>query len=144
LNPHLDNSHDKDRELWRAFNLLYYVSPDWDISNGGSLELWPDGPKGKTVAIESKFNRLAVMITHGNSWHSVAEIKSSLPRCCVSNYYFSKAPMTVSDRFHVTSFRGRPDQWLIDIYLRADIILRQGIRKLFRKGIRENPHVYKK
>lgn len=26
LNPHLDNSHDKDREYWRVLNLLYYVT----------------------------------------------------------------------------------------------------------------------
>ncbi len=28
LNPHLDNSHDKDRERYRVLNLLYYVTPD--------------------------------------------------------------------------------------------------------------------
>ena len=27
LNPHLDNSHEKDRKQWRVLNLLYYVSP---------------------------------------------------------------------------------------------------------------------
>ena len=29
LNPHLDNSHDKDRNRWRVLNLLYYVTPGW-------------------------------------------------------------------------------------------------------------------
>jgi len=29
LNPHLDNSHDKDRNRWRVLNLLYYVSPNF-------------------------------------------------------------------------------------------------------------------
>ena len=28
LNPHLDNSHDKERERWRVLNLLYYVKQD--------------------------------------------------------------------------------------------------------------------
>jgi hypothetical protein len=37
LNPHLDNSHDKDREKWRVLNLLYYVTPDWDIKNKFSI-----------------------------------------------------------------------------------------------------------
>ena len=43
LNPHLDNSHDKDRNLWRVFNLLFYVSTNWNYQNGGHLELWPNG-----------------------------------------------------------------------------------------------------
>ncbi len=37
LNPHLDNSHDKDRQRYRVLNLLYYVSPDWTLENGGML-----------------------------------------------------------------------------------------------------------
>ena len=45
LNPHLDNSHDIERERWRVLNLLYYVTPDWETKNGGHLEIWPNGPK---------------------------------------------------------------------------------------------------
>ncbi|WP_371375383.1 2OG-Fe(II) oxygenase [Thalassotalea aquiviva] len=144
LNPHLDNSHDRNRNLWRAFNLLYYVSPDWKLKDGGNLELWPEGPKAKQITIESKFNRLVVMITHNESWHSVSKVNSSAGRCCVSNYYFCKNPMKDSDKFHVTSFRGRPEQPIRDALLNFDITLRQGIRKIFKKGVVKNPHVYKK
>lgn len=38
LNPHLDNSHDRNREAYRVLNLLYYVTPDWSHENGGNLE----------------------------------------------------------------------------------------------------------
>lgn len=146
LNPHLDNSHDKDRVNWRAFNLLYYVTPDWKLENGGNLELWPGGPKAENerVTIESKYNRLVVMITHGESWHSVSPIKVKRERRCVSNYYFSASPMKASDSFHVTSFRGRPEQKLRDLVLRFDIAARSALRKVFKSGIKENPHVYKK
>lgn len=146
LNPHLDNSHDKDRVNWRAFNLLYYVTPGWELSDGGNLELWPSGPTllDDRIVIESKFNRLAVMVTHNESWHSVSPVVADKNRCCVSNYYFSKTPMQSSDSFHVTSFRGRPEQRIRDIALRADIRTRSAIRKVFKKGIVENPHVYKK
>jgi Rps23 Pro-64 3,4-dihydroxylase Tpa1-like proline 4-hydroxylase len=123
LNPHLDNSHDKDRDRWRVLNLLYYVTPDWPEESGGNLELWPDGPKGESITVHSKFNRLAVMATHGDSWHSVSPIDADLFRCCVSNYYFSDEPLKQTDRFHVTSFRGRPEQWLRDFVLRGDIQL---------------------
>lgn len=144
LNPHLDNSHDKDRQLWRVLNLLYYVTPDWEESYGGNLELWPDGMDKEQVTIHSKFNRLAVMATHNDSLHSVSPVTFNGFRCCVSNYYFSDEPLLLTDSFHVTSFRGRPENKLTDMVLRADAWLRMGIRKVFKKGITPNPHVYKK
>jgi len=144
LNPHLDNSHDKDRQLWRVLNLLYYVTPDWEEAYGGNLELWPKGMDNPQITIHSKFNRLAVMATHNNSLHSVSPVTFDGFRCCVSNYYFSEEPLLATDSFHVTSFRGRPENKLTDLVLRADAWLRMGIRKIFKKGIKENPHVYKK
>lgn len=144
LNPHLDNSHDKDRNKWRALNLLYYVTPDWKIENGGNLELWPEGPKKDAITIHSKFNRLVVMATHNKSWHSVSKVVVDGVRCCVSNYYFSDTPLVENSKFHVTTFRGRPNQKIRDLYLKLDSTLRMGIRKVFKKGIVENPHKYVK
>lgn len=144
LNPHLDNSHDKDRAAYRVLNLLYYVSPDWSHEAGGNLELWDDGPKGEPREIVSRFNRLALMATHEKSWHSVNEVKVDRSRCCVSNYYFSPRPLEDHEYFHVTSFRGRPEQPIRDLVLQGDVALRQGIRKVFKKGIVETDHVYNK
>jgi len=144
LNPHLDNSHDKDRDNWRVFNLLFYVTPNWKLENGGHLELWPNGLKQNPIVIESKFNRLVLMATHNDSLHSVSKIKSNDVRCCVSNYYFSNKPLKESDTFHVTSFRGRPQSFLTDKLLLTDTFLRMCIRKFYKKGIKENPHYYKK
>lgn len=144
LNPHLDNSHDKDRNLWRVLNLLFYVTPSWEEDYGGNLELWPNGLENKPITIHSKFNRLVVMATHQNSLHSVSPVQFEGYRCCLSNYYFSKHPFKFDDRFHVTSFRGRPNEIIKDKILQLDTNLRMGIRKIFKKGIVENPHVYKK
>lgn len=144
LNPHLDNSHDKDRECWRVLNLLYYVTPNWKEEYGGNLELWPNGLKQSQITLHSKFNRLIVMATHNNSLHSVSPVTFDGFRCCVSNYYFSKNPLFHSDTFHVTSFRGRPEDKVTDVILQTDTLLRMIIRKIFKKGIKENPHVYKK
>ncbi len=144
LNPHIDNSHDMDRDRWRVLNLLYYVSPDWKLANGGNLELWPHGLDSPAITVESKFNRLVVMATHGRSLHSVSPIRVDRARCCVSNYYFSDEPLRDDDEFHVTSFRGRPEQPVRDTILRADAAARGMVRKLFPKGVRENPHVYKR
>ena len=144
LNPHLDNSHDKDRNCWRVLNLLYYVNPNWKVEYGGDLELWPDGVKGKPIVIPSSFNRLIVMATHQCSWHAVRPVQVDESRNCVSNYYFSPNPLRQSDQFHVTTFRGWPHQRLKNGVLKIDSTLRMGLRKLFRKGLRKNPHVYKK
>ena len=144
LNPHLDNSHDKDRNKWRVLNLLYYVTPEWKLENGGNLELWNKGLKEAPVLIESKFNRLVVMATHQNAWHSVNKVVAEGVRCCVSNYYFSDVPYFKNDSFHITSFRGRPEEPLKDVVLKSDTKVRSFVRRLFKKGVRENPHHYKK
>lgn len=144
LNPHLDNSHDKDRNKWRVLNLLYYVTPNWKEEYGGNLELWPNEMSGNQIIIPSKFNRLVVMATHQNSWHSVSKVTEDASRCCVSNYYFSNGPHRITDKFHVTSFRGRPTERLKDLVLQTDTSLRSFLRKFFKKGVRENPHKYQK
>jgi Rps23 Pro-64 3,4-dihydroxylase Tpa1-like proline 4-hydroxylase len=120
LNPHIDNSHDKFRGRYRVLN------------------------RGNPITIFSKFNRLVVMVTHRGSWHSVSRNRVAKSRCCVSNYYFSPEPIGGTDYFHVTSFRGRPEQPLRDLVLRGDVWLRMAVRKLFPQGIRENPHFYDK
>lgn len=145
LNPHLDNSHDKDVNKWRVLNLLYYVNPNWESSFGGNLELWPNGLQEKQITLDSKCNRLIVMATHQDSWHSVSPIvNEKFKRQCVSNYYFSNFPLKNTDTFHVTTFRGRPDQPIINQILKIDSFLRSKIRNFFKKGIIENKHVYKK
>jgi Rps23 Pro-64 3,4-dihydroxylase Tpa1-like proline 4-hydroxylase len=144
LNPHLDNSHDKDRQRYRALNLLYYVSPGWKLENGGNLELWPQGTKGNPVTIVSNFNRLAVMVTNQHSWHSVSKNVSTDNRYCVSNYYFSKQPVAEKDYFHPTSFRGRPEEPIRDMVLQADAAVRGIIRSAIPKGVAKTKHVYKK
>ncbi|WP_394707742.1 2OG-Fe(II) oxygenase [uncultured Flavobacterium sp.] len=144
LNPHLDNSHDNDRENYRVLNLLYYVTPDWDINNGGNLELWDNGMDNPQRVIHSKFNRLALMITNKTSIHSVSKVTALGKRCCVSNYYFSKRPAEATEYFHVTSFYGRPDEHVKNIFLRADAFLRQTVRNITGKRIVETKHIYKK
>lgn len=144
LNPHLDNSHDKDLNRWRVLNLLYYVTPNWKLEDGGNLELWPKGVKSDPITIVSQFNRLVIMATHQKSWHSVSKVIADDVRCCVSNYYFSPEPLLESDRFHVTTFRGRPEEKSKDIVLRLDGLLRGGLRKIFRGGLGRKNHQYRK
>lgn len=143
LNPHLDNSHNNDRSLYRVLNLLYYVSPNWQMDNGGHLELWPQGVKAAPLTVPSLFNRLVVMTTGPESWHSVCPIVTDAPRCCVSNYYFSPDPVGGHPYFRVTTFRGRPEQPVRDLLLRLDAGLRQAVRKVKPQGVTQTSHIYK-
>jgi Rps23 Pro-64 3,4-dihydroxylase Tpa1-like proline 4-hydroxylase len=144
LNPHIDQSHDRRYERWRVLNLLWYVTPDWDESWGGNLELWPDGPKGGQITIHSRFNRLVVMETHQRSWHSVSPITHGAARRCVSNYCFSVVKPARSRSRHVTSFRGRPEQRARDLVLRADNKLRGVVRRTTGERIFKTDHVFTK
>ena len=144
LNPHLDNSHDFERKRYRALNLLYYTTPGWQLDYGGNLELWDDGPKGKPRTIESKFNRLAVMQTDKTSWHSVSPIHHKGTRTCVSNYFFTLQPVDGRGDYHVTSFRGRPDEKFKDLLMQGDNALRQAVKETLGEKIFKNKHVYKK
>jgi Rps23 Pro-64 3,4-dihydroxylase Tpa1-like proline 4-hydroxylase len=134
LNPHIDNSHDSERKYYRRLNLLYYVTPDWKKEFGGHLELWDNKVK-KPVVIESFFNRLVIMETNSNSWHSVSPINNNGKRCCVSNYYFSDQSPSGKDYYHVTSFGARPEQKFLRILCSVDNFLRKNLRLVFKKGV---------
>ena len=143
LNPHIDNSHDRKRKKWRVLNLLYYVSPKWQTAYGGNLEIWEYGLKRSPTVIGSKFNRLVVMETHSNSWHSVSPVLEKKYRHCISNYFFSDNPNKFDSRFNVTSFRGRPRERVKDVILIIDSKLRMLMRKIFPDGLIKTKHIYK-
>jgi Rps23 Pro-64 3,4-dihydroxylase Tpa1-like proline 4-hydroxylase len=133
LNPHIDNSHDGERKKYRRLNLLYYVSPNWTLENGGNFELWDDS-RTTPKTIVSRQNRLVVMETCKTSWHSVSKVCASIPRCCISNYFFSEISPDGKDYFHVTSFLGRPEQPIRRIVGYLDNGLRNFISRSFKIG----------
>lgn len=130
LNPHIDNSHDAKKKRYRRLNLLFYISPNWKESIGGNLELW-DEKVNKKITITSKFNRLVVMKTNKHSWHSVSKLKINQPRCCISNYYFTRNSPEKYEYYHVTSFNGRPEEKVKRIYSYFDNFLRQKVSSVF-------------
>ncbi len=131
LNPHIDNSHNMDRSAYRKLNLLYYITPGWELSNGGNFELW-DRKVKRPLEIESRFNRLIVMETNKDSWHSVNQVRVNANRCCVSNYYFAHSPHPYEGHYyHVTSFSGRPGESWNRLYGRIDNAARQFLASSF-------------
>ena len=72
LNPHIDNSHDRNLENYRRLNLLYYVNKHFPPkSGGGELVLYPVGIKNREIKITCEFNRLVIMRTDNQSLHGV-------------------------------------------------------------------------
>jgi len=134
LHPHIDNSHDSERKLYRRINLLYYITPGWALANGGNLNLW-DPKVRESVTLPSSFNTLVVMETNRQSWHSVDTVVGAGPRCCVSNYYFSGQSPDGSEYFHVTDFSAPPDKPLQRLIATADGRLRMAVRFVKRSGL---------
>lgn len=129
VHPHLDASHDADERNYRVLSLLYCVTPDWRLCDGGHLELWHDGPDAPQTTILAKFNRLVVLATDQNSWNSVSPVTSRRDRCSISNCYFSPRSLTGQYYSHPTTFRGRPEQKLLDLVLRAEFSARSLLRR---------------
>ena len=76
LNPHIDNSHDRDRKNMKIkFIVLCFYS--WKISDGGNFELW-DNKVEEVKTITSKFNRLVVMETNKTVNILLAKVKPTL------------------------------------------------------------------
>lgn len=134
LGPHIDNSHDGSRQHYRTLNLLYYVSPNWSLDNGGNLELWNRNVRQK-VTIVSRFNSLVIMETNPWSWHSVNEVCVDRLRCCVSNYYFSPKSPVGYDYFNVTSFSARPEQRVMRAVTWVDNKVRHLLRQIAPGGL---------
>ena len=131
LNPHIDNSHESTKKKYRRINALFYVTPNIIESNGGNFELWDKKIK-EPLKIPSKFNRLIVMETNKDSWHSVDTVTSKVNRCCVSNYYYSDESPESYSYYHVTSFCGRPEEKFKRLYSMFDNIMRNTFTKITR------------
>ena len=132
LNPHIDNSHDRNLEKFRRLNLLYYVNQDWiPTEDGGQLVLYPEGIKNKEEEIHCKFNRLVIMRTDNKSIHGVKKILSKTNRRkCISNYYFSKNSPSGKRYYHSTSFRGFKREFIKGTYLQLNAFARTYAKKV--------------
>jgi Rps23 Pro-64 3,4-dihydroxylase Tpa1-like proline 4-hydroxylase len=78
LNVHLDYSIHPKANLQRKFNLILYLTPEWNPEWGGGLEFWShdsetNQPKEKIKTIENKFKRAVIFDTTQNSWHGISQ-----------------------------------------------------------------------
>jgi hypothetical protein len=76
LNIHLDYSIHPKLQLERHYNLIIYLTPGWDPSWGGGLELWSHDDETQRAKqmeqlVVNKFNRAVLFDTTQNSWHGL-------------------------------------------------------------------------
>jgi Rps23 Pro-64 3,4-dihydroxylase Tpa1-like proline 4-hydroxylase len=106
LNVHLDYSLHPKLHLQRKYNLILYLSPDWDTSWGGNLELWSHNdetklPKEKVATVECKFNRAIIFDASMNSWHGFNDpinCPEGMYRKSIAIYYLKQPDDVVDDR----------------------------------------------
>lgn len=76
LNVHLDYSIHPKLKLERHYNLIVYITPNWQAEWGGGLELWDHDNENNTAKecvarVENRFNRAVLFDTTQNSWHGL-------------------------------------------------------------------------
>lgn len=106
LNVHLDYSLHPKLNLQRKFNLIYYLTPDWQPEWGGNLEFWSHNqdtnlPKEKIKTINNIFNRALLFDTANNSWHGYNDpinCPSGVYRKSIAMYYLVEPQGEVSWR----------------------------------------------
>jgi len=76
LNIHVDYSIHPKLQLQRHYNLIVYITPDWNPAWGGGLELWSHDEatgraKERVALVENRFNRAVLFDTTQNAWHGL-------------------------------------------------------------------------
>jgi Rps23 Pro-64 3,4-dihydroxylase Tpa1-like proline 4-hydroxylase len=141
LNVHLDYNIHPKLNLQRHYNLIIYITPDWQPEWGGGLELWShneDGsPKECVKTVENKFNRAVIFDTTQYSWHGLPTNLSCPPgvsRNSFAVYYLSPPPkdpeMRMRARFAPPPGKENDPEILALIKAREDL---SEVKKLYDK-----------
>lgn len=132
LNPHVDfNFHPITRQH-RRLNLIFYLTPEWEDTWGGSIQLHRDPYKPPAeddiVTITPAFNRCVIFETNEYSWHgfkriNLPEDKRHLSRKSFALYYYTdKRPAEELGAEHSTIYveEHLPAQYVAGMKLGAE------------------------
>jgi hypothetical protein len=106
LNIHVDYNIHPKLQLQRHYNLIVYITPDWNPEWGGGLELWShdpetNSPKKLVKTVENQFNRAVLFDTTQNSWHGLpADLNcpKGIVRQSLAVYYVTDPPQDADPR----------------------------------------------
>lgn len=107
LNVHLDYSIHPKLKLQRKFNLILYLSQNWNPEWGGNLEFWShdsnnNRPKEKVSQVDCKFNRAVIFDTTKNSWHGFNDpinCPEGVYRKSIACYYLTDILSNIEERY---------------------------------------------
>ena len=93
--------------MQRKYNLILYLSQEWNTEWGGNLEFWSHDensktPKEKIAHVNCKFNRAVIFDTTQNSWHGFNEpinCPSGMYRKSIACYYLTDPDEEVEKRY---------------------------------------------
>lgn len=106
LNVHLDYSIHPQLKLQRKYNIIIYMTPNWNPNWGGNLEFWSHDhstgkPKECATVIENRFNRAVIFDTTQHSWHGFPDplqCPDNVYRKSIAMYYLTNPPTKVDPR----------------------------------------------
>lgn len=104
LNIHLDYSIHPKLGLERHYNLIIYLTPDWQQEWGGGLELWTEEsgkPKECVKYVENIFNRAVLFDTTQQSWHGLPKelrCPENTARQSLAVYYMTEPSIDANKR----------------------------------------------
>jgi len=105
LNVHLDYSIHPKLQLERHYNLIVYITPDWNKEWGGGLEVWNHDEEGNPstlhTTIENRFNRAVLFDTTQQSWHGLPKdlkCPEGVLRRSMAVYYVTDPAESVNSR----------------------------------------------
>lgn len=104
LNPHLDYNLHPKLGLQRKYNLLVYLTPNWQTLWGGDFGIWDSDGTAPTTLIKKispTFNRAVFFDTTQHYWHGLASPVSAsinISRNSIAIYYLTDPPENADPR----------------------------------------------
>ena len=104
LNPHLDYSIHPKLHLQRKYNLIIYLTPQWQTAWGGDFGIWNSDSSGPTTVfrtVSPMFNRAVIFDTTQRTWHGLTtavESPAGITRNSIAMYYLTDPPTDVDPR----------------------------------------------
>lgn len=92
LNLHQDYHIHPKLQLKRKFNLIVYMTPNWDIKWGGALEFQNADKTQVLTRIDCLFNRAVIFDTTQDVWHGLPDpiaCPETLARTSLAVYYLT-------------------------------------------------------
>ena len=92
LQVHSDFNWAEHLDAHRRVNMFVYLTPDWQASWGGALELWDTACREKVCEYPPLFNRLVVFSSRSDTFHGhpqPLECPEDVYRQSIAMYYYT-------------------------------------------------------